>query len=232
MARFGRAYPISPVVASPVTLPVNFLAAGAGHAATTATSSYSDTVPVGTSLSLIWCSVLSTTTPSSITGSATIGAASATQNTFSIVSTSTGDLYLGCFFVLNPPTGSQTVSFTASGSITGLAIDAVHYQNAVGVGAPSVLASQSGTTCSMSVSASNPFYMYGNAFGYYGNTAGQTFSGYGPNQRYTQATVSSGARPIVAGDAQGNGGTLTFSATRSNAGTWGGIVVPLIPRTY
>lgn len=205
-----------------------YLATGNSSTTTSAPATYSDTVPSGSNVcGLIWVTGLSTSTTLP-TASASIGAASATQVAGIKVGATTYSQYLYCFSVLGPPSGTQTVSFTMANVQFFPAICTVYYSGVTSVGTATTLGSQTSASPSMSVSSSSG-NLYGNAFAYIGSAAGNTFSGYNQTQRRVLAETSSPNEPLMAGDAAGNGGTLTFSTNRSSTtNTWGGIVVPLL----
>lgn len=211
-----------PIAAVAGAKTVNFAAVGAGTAGSGTSISFTDTIPAGVGGTLVWVSHSSTVANPTV--SAQIGSTSATLVSTIQAGTQSGNpSYLSCFAVLNPPTGSQTVSFSTSSGNCIMAIDTVHYAGVTSIGTPITMALQSGQP-SMSVSSTNANYMYANAFSYTRSATGQTFSAYNQTQRWLNAAEE----PIVAGDAPGNGGTLTFSATRSNTtNNWGGIIVPL-----
>lgn len=220
----GMVVPLVPPVAY-------FGGAGVGSGSKTSSpATDSDIVPVGTTCAVIWVAYY-TPTSNTATLAASLGGTAATlvyQLTASVVGTNT--LYLCCYVLFNPPSGTQTVSFSASTGSFLTVLAAEYYNNVVALGTPIVSGLNAGNP-SMSVSASNSNYIYANAFAYgAATTAGETFSGYTQNQRYIQALVSSGCRPLLVGDAQGNGDTLLFGATRTGSeNSWGGIILPLAP---
>lgn len=194
----------------------------------TATLTYTDTVPANTKMSLIWVANFSSITAPTV--SASIGGVAATLPTGNSVildDNGTNGLWLHCFVVPNPLTGSRTISFTTTAAAAAV-VDAVHYQHAGSIGTPISLTYQSGTSCSLTAPSSNARLAYANAFAYAG-TVSQTFSAYNQTQRFLKAVVSGGNRALICGDAVGNGSGLVFSATRSNTARWGGLIVPLIP---
>lgn len=229
MARLGRSYPVGRVFSPPPVFAA-WAYTGPGSSGTTTTVSETDTVPANATCGLIWACHTSTTTP---TVSASIGGTSASLVTTITAGVSGGvTLYLSCFSLLKPPTGSQTVSFTTTAGATSrfIDIDAVYYADVAGVGTPVSLQNQSGQP-SISISPTGGAnYMYANAFSYLAAAGGNTFSGYNQTQRYLVATVAGTNYPLLAGDAHGKNSSLTFSATRSDTTNgWGGIIVPLVP---
>lgn len=231
MARFGRAYPVHRVIGKR-PIPVEYLATGPGGASVSSPITYTDVIPSGANCTLIWAGDYGTPNPPTVSASGGASAATLLASVEATVET-TDFLYLYCFSVFSPPTGSQTISFTTTSSgFVGGVVNAVHYANVAAIGTPITTGLQTGQP-SMSVSSSGDLrYRYANAFTYGSGTVGQSFSGYNQNQLYVKATASGSNRPILIGDGQGNGSTLTFSSNRdSTTFNWGGIIVPLIPVT-
>lgn len=231
MARLGRSYPVQRVFKRPTFLPysgtgVSFLSVGAGASATSSPVNLTTTIPSTTTCTLVWVS--SSNSTASPTISAQVGASAATLAAPSTLVAVPGNrIFLDCFYVLSPPIGSQTVSFTTTG--TGFTIiNVVNYANVSSIGSPVVLGQQTGQPSMSSLTL--PGYMYANAFTYAATAGAQTFSVYSQTQRFLMADVVSTSEPILIGDAAGTGGTLTFSATRSNTTNgWGGMIIPLVP---
>lgn len=199
---------------------------------TSSPSSYTDSVPLGTACSVIWAGYYTSVAPTP-TVSASIGGTAATLvGTPLLVSNATTNLYLCCFVLFSPPTGSQTVSFSGAGTGTYFVVMvADHYANVAAVGPATTLGLQAAGSPSMTLTSSNPNYIYANAFTWQATVAaGESFSAYSQTQRFLKALVASGCRPLIVGDAQGTGSSLVFSATRSaSENDWGGIILPLAP---
>jgi hypothetical protein len=190
---------------------------------------FSDTAPADANYSLIW--VEFTSSSASPTSSLTYGSTSAASvQQLNIVPAN--NMFLSCFKIpwsSGPPTGSQTVTFTCS-TVANCAMDVVHYKNVAGVGTPITLANQTGQP-SISATSTVPGYLYAQAFGYRAAATGNTYTLYNQVQHklIAASTTAPNSPPLVIGDAPGNGGTLTFSATRSSTtNPWGGMIVPLI----
>ena len=207
--------------------PPTWVGTGPGKSQGTSPLTYTDTIPVGTTYTLLFGQLLcaSATLP---TVSATIGGVTATLVDSAYISSNSGNyLYGVCLALANPPTGSQTVSFT-SNSILACAVNTVHYSGVGSLGPVSKIGQQAGQP-SFSV-GTDAKYGYAQAFLYAVAAAGNGFSSYNQNQRWTISAVLNVNGPLLIGDATGNGGTLTFSATRDNTTNgWGAIVVPLAP---
>ncbi|WP_136244759.1 hypothetical protein [Mycobacterium intracellulare] len=207
---------------TPAHIPVGYSGTGAGVAGG---NSFTDTIPTDANCTVIWVGYI--TAASAPTISAQLGSNSAVAQATSTVASAI-NAYLTAFTVINPPSGVQTITFNATGLSAYCIVETVHYKNVASIGAPVILSDQTGATCLISADNTTPNAMYANAFSYRG-TSGQTFVGYNQTQRFLAADVTNSNEPIVIGDAPGNGATLTFSATRSNNYTWGGIIIPFLP---
>lgn len=227
MVRLGRSYPVSRVVRPSMLWPsVTYLADGPGATSATSPITYTDSIPTSTNCTLIWATYFATTATPTI--SATIGSTSATLVSTVAGAASNPFYYLTCFQVPSPPTGSQTVTLTLS-SVSGCAVNTVHYSGVAAVGAVTSLGNQSGSP-SISVTSSNPVYRYVQATTYRIAATGNTFSAFNQTQRYLIAGTVALNGPLLIGDALGNNGTLTFSSTRSSTtNPWDAMIVPLIP---
>jgi hypothetical protein len=130
--------------------------------------------------------------------------------------------YMFIFVLYNPPTGTQTISWTGSSSFD--AMVSVSFNNVTSTGT-AVSASGSGTAASQSVTAS------------IGQTILQALAwvaGSGTITAYNQVSlqnvvgVSGECNPIVTGYTAGTGSSVSFSCTGSVSDAWGGVAVPLI----
>lgn len=211
---------------------ISYDAVGSGGVGATNPLTFSDTTPGDANYSLIW--VEYTGSVASPTVSASYGSTSATLTGTPAVINSTTNMFLACFKVAwpsGPPSGSQTVSFTYSGgTLSNCAMDVIHYKGVSSVGTPITVTNQSGN-CSMSASSTVASNIYAQGFGYRASATGNTFTLYNQTQRAINpaSTTAPNSPPLVFGDAFGNGGTLTFTATRSvTTNPYGGMIVPLI----
>ncbi|OBJ43104.1 hypothetical protein A5621_00830 [Mycobacterium colombiense] len=136
-------------------------------------------------------------------------------------------LYL--FALLNPPTGPQTISLTATpgpgNSISSaylLTTNSVSYSRAAGLG---TVVTNTGTSSTATLSV--PVGGRGMAFQAFGNTNTTSgFSSYNQTTRYNNPSIST-SRPVLIGDAPAAASpSVNFSATQS--GTWGAIGVPVL----
>lgn len=217
-----------------LTLPPlpSYLSAGAGGTGASSPVTFSNTAPTNADCSLIWAVYANTAATPTI--GCTFGSTSATLVTSGTVAitTATPFYYISCFYILwstGPLSGSQTVSFTDSGTGMNCATNVIHYTGVSSVGTAVSVGNQSGQP-TMSASSTNPSTLYTQCFGYRHAATGNTFSAYtGATQRYLIAATVGTNGPMVIGDAPGNGGTLTISATRSNTtNAYGGMIVPLL----
>jgi hypothetical protein len=213
--------------------PPYLLGVGAGKGGNVSPITFTDTAPAGTKCTLIWANNASTALNPTV--SAKYGSVTAALVQTTLADTVTNSLYLTCFAILwtpsNPlPTGAQTVTFTST-AIAACGVNVVHYASVSTVGTAIVLSNQAAAACSIPAPSSNAQYLYGNGFTYTGAAAGNTFTNYLPGPaRWNPPLVIGSNNAIVVGDAPGNGGTLTFSANRSNTvNAWGGMIVPLVP---
>lgn len=200
-------------------------ATGPGTAGNAGILSFTDTIPVGTSYTLVWSQMLCAS--SSPTVSVTIGGVSATLvDSLQIALTGGNNLFLFCFGLANPPTGSQTVSYTTNSNLA-CPVNTVHYSRVSRANSVAKLGYQSGQP-SITLPVNDSRFMYAQAFGYAAAAVGNSYTAYNQSQRYITSAVANVSGPLLIGDAAGTGGSLTFSATRDNTSySWGTIVVVL-----
>ncbi|PQM45208.1 hypothetical protein C1Y40_04634 [Mycobacterium talmoniae] len=122
--------------------------------------------------------------------------------------------------LLDPPTGSQTVSVSGSWAATGA--NSTSYAN-VGSFGTAVTNSGSGTTASLTVPSATGQMVHAAMAS--GGSSG-SFSNFSPTQRFSQAVVSGNTKSYVIGDAPG-GESVAFSASLSSA-SWGAVGIPLL----
>jgi hypothetical protein len=179
----------------------------------------------------ISCEVGSTTpiAISSVTiGAASFGSALASSINCSVLS-GPWDVSLYLYGLLNPPTGSQTITVTFGAGTSWNSIAATSY---MGVRSFGTGASTTGTAASASQSiASAAGQMVVQAFTDIVN--GGSFSNYSPasGQRVNLAWSSGNGSALVMGDAPG-APTVTISATTPGSDAtdgWGSVMLPLIP---
>ena len=191
---------------------------------------WTDTVPATATFAVIWVANMSTLASPSIT--ATVGGSSCTQITGSPVQYAFDGSYyyhIHAFILVNPPTGAgKTVAVSKTAEGGNLNADVVYYSNVGSYGTMTTATGGAGSNASLSVPASDGRRLYTQAFSYRA-TGSNTFSAYNQTQRYL-ATAASYTEPLLIGDAAGNGGALSFTATRSETSyEWGGAAFPLLP---
>lgn len=206
-----------------------YLATGAGKTGTGTSASFTDTIPTGAKCTVVWAHIVTSSAP---TLTATVDGTSAPLQGSLIQTYTVGGNTgrLACFALLSSPIGSsKTILLSSNVAMSYCAVDTVHYKGVRLLGTPITLSNQA-TAVSMAVPSSLPSVLYANAIGYGGNGIGDSFSAYSQTQRKVFAADAATSQPTVIGDGLGNGGALTFSATRSStAFNWGGIILPLIP---
>lgn len=205
-----------------------YVATGVGAAHQAAPSfSWTDNIPASANCAVVW---LSTMPGSNDVATVTIGGTSATAvsgNPFVYDATS-GYNGIQCFVLMNPPTGSKTVTVTFPG--TNYVNATVVYYGGVGsVGTPTSTSGAGGTQPSQ-LATTTAGRLYAQAFSYRASAGGNTFPTYSGGIQRAVWPCTSYDQPIIVGDAIGNGSSLTFSATRNDTGySWGGVAVPLLP---
>lgn len=201
---------------------------GTGSNTAPTSLSYSDSIPAGTTCTVIWLIYAYNSAP---TVSVTVGGTSATSRT-SVTWNPVINHVLACYALFTPSTGTQTISVTFSiNTPTSAGMATAHYANAKSFGTASTVSAQTGSPMTISASSTTTARLYLNQLGYSSGVQG-TISSYNRNQQILsgQGNGVGTSYPFVAGDAVGNGGTLTFSATRSDtARTYAGLIIPLIP---
>lgn len=218
MSRLGRGLPNNALMRVPllVKTPVVFDAVGAGSAANSTSWSWSHTITGNAAL--VFLETFTSSTPSTV--SAKVGTTNMTLLA-SLVNyyTSFGYSSVYAFGLLNPPTGTQTMSASCS-LASSTAVNSVSYKNVTGF-APPVTNSGTGTTLALAV-PSLSYQMVPMVFSDFNST----LSGYNQTSRSSQTFVSGTNLSVIIGDAQG-ASSLSFSATGPSAG-WGAIAVPLL----
>jgi CubicO group peptidase (beta-lactamase class C family) len=154
----------------------------------------------------------------------TVGGVSATLVGSWICGSSGGaNIYLRCFRLLNPPTGVKSIVYTGGGYSTG---NSVSYFGVTEFGDP-VLTTGANGAMSVSIPDSSEGALYSLASTY---VTGATYTGFNQTQRYLKPAAAGVNNALLIGDAVGNGGVLSFTATRSTPTTgWGAVVVPINP---
>lgn len=222
MARLGRSYPISRLVTPrPRGAPL-FDAVGAGAAAGATTWTFNITIGSAAKACVVGFGFDgATSTP---TATAKVGSTSMTQldSILSFWSASGSDI--GSMFVfglLNPPTGTQTVTVTTSAS-SHTSVNAISYDNVSSFGTTSKTTGTGSTASHSVLSAPGRRIVQMFSIGF-----SLDLSAYNQTSRYSVAHTAN-SQSLIIGDAPSVGLT-TFSASISSSTTWGSIAVPLIP---
>lgn len=217
MSRLGRAFPNNALLRPIPVIPVTYDATGAGgsvNGAIAGTMSWSHTISGNAVVAAVSLqSSLSTTTVS-----AKVGSTAMTLLGTGPQFTSSG-FYISVvlFGLLNPPTGTQTLSATMSSGTNYCEANSVSYRNVAAFGSS---VSGSGTSSAPALSvASGVHQMVAEAF----TTFNTNPTGYTQTTRYS-LNVASPARPFLIGDAPG-APTVSFSAAACDL--WSAIAVPM-----
>lgn len=126
------------------------------------------------------------------------------------------------FELLNPPTGTQTITVTATGGTISNG-NTVSYKNVGSFGTP-VTATGTASPFSQTVTSATGQMIFQS----FGAAQGAASAAYNQTQRYNQWTNGS-SYPLIIGDAAG-ASSVTFTATNSAAARgWAGVAIPLIP---
>lgn len=160
------------------------------------------------------------------TVTASIGATSLTQlgSNTNIYTTSGYYLHQYLFGMINPPTGSQTISISTTGGTSWQTSGtSIAYQKVSSFGSVTT-AAVAGTAATMDVtSASNQRVLQAFTCA---NVGSGCFTGYTGAARFA-ADAGGGTEPHIIGDKPG-AASVNFSATGVGS-KWGGIAIPLIP---
>ncbi|MDP7729486.1 hypothetical protein [Mycobacterium sp. TY813] len=191
-------------------------AVGAGATGGASPQSYSHVI--GASATAI---IIGVSAGGSVVPTVTVGGVAATQLAGASFGTNTG-VYL--FGLLNPPTGTKTITVSGSGLI--IAANSVSYSGVSSFGT-GVTATGSGSPASQTISSTaNQVVVQAMSFM---NTANpQQFSGYNRNLRYNKATAAGTNYALLIGDFVGASGAMTGSATSPVVGAFASVMVPLI----
>jgi hypothetical protein len=158
---------------------------------------------------------------SSATFTAKVGSTSMTQLLSYLVPAGGGYMYM--FVLYNPPTGAQTVSWTA-GTNSFNAMVSVSWNNVTSAGTV-VTSTGNGTAASQSVTAAvGQTILQG--FAWTGGSG--TITVYNQILLQNYGGINSQNNPTLAGYANGTGSAVSFSCTGSSSNPWAGVAVPLI----
>ena len=137
------------------------------------------------------------------------------------------------FYLMNPPTGLQTVTHTTT--LTNYVhANSISYLNCSGFNTGSVNPGylSNTTTSTASISATAPVgQKILNVMSYWWNGVGTgNFSSYNQTVRYSPVITLSNGNPLLIGEAPGSGSATTFSANLNNVyAGWGCFALPLYP---
>lgn len=230
----------APYVAPSAPLPA-FVTAGsvASSVAGDTTLSWTDTVPVGCNFVVVWTLFLSTVNSSSaFTGTHGGYGMTKTSNTSLGLFNSAGTLYyqyLTAFTMFDPDTGTPTITVNdVNDNVIGHC-QAIYYSGVNSVGTPVTYANPSpdgtttvSTSMAMSAASTSASLLYAQCFGSCNSAVSDTMSAYSQTKRTSANSADNFNSTIIGGDAFGNAGTLSFSATVSSAPYGnGGIILPL-----
>lgn len=216
--------------------PVAFDSVGAqGIAPFGGTNNVTESHTIGATANAVLLGVTVLTTGSgTATATAKVGSTSMTQLTsFNYASPVTGNTgtnaYIFIFGLLNPPTGTQTMACTTTGS-TYVGMSSVSYKN-VGSFGTSVTASGTGTALSQTVTSSGAgqmvFQMFTQASYSSGTFTGSTYTaGNNTTLRSYKAWTNAQTPAFMLGDEPGSGSNV-FAATQNASQQWGSAAIPL-----
>lgn len=200
---------------------------GAGRQHFSGNYSWTETVPTNATCAIVTLSALGATACS-----VTLGGTSMTALTGSPFTLYSGNYSTQTFFLLNPASGSKTLSVTNANGNNVHAI-VTFYGGVAGVfNQTAITTGAGGQQPSISMSNTLATHRYLTAFGFRTGGAGDAITAVDqgtlrmshPNYSYDLA--------LSVSDAAGNGGTLTVNGTRSNTTyEWGGMIVDLSPDT-
>lgn len=207
---------------------VAYLATGAGISHQAAPSgSWTDFIPATTNCAVVWMSAMPGSNDVATVTIGGVNAPAVSGNPFVYDATS-GYNELQCFVLMNPPTGSKTVTVTFAGT-NYFHATVVYYSGVGSVGSPTFVTGAAGTQPSMTVTSTLGKF-YAQAFAYRPTDGNSTFTDHsGAKQRALFGNPGVGySRPLTVGDVAGTGADTTISATRNSTSyPWGGVLLPL-----
>lgn len=199
---------------SPTSAPtVDAVGAGGTSLSSVGTVSYSHTIASDATCILIGVVQAGTSGNATVT----VGGVAATQVKYSFITT---DFYVSVYALMNPPTGTKTVTVTLAGNY--LTSNSVSYKGVTGIGL-GVSANSSGTSPTQTISATANTMV----FQVLGAQGINSFSAYSKTSRWSLAGSANSCTTLV-GDFIGSSGSNTGSATLSGSTNWASAMVPLI----
>lgn len=205
------------------------------HHKTNPGTSWVETVPADANLALLWVSDMPSDQANNCT--ATLGGTSMVEVTGSPWTFEIASGYYmrtRCFALQNPTTGpGKTVAITNNVSNSFHAAT-VYYGGVTAIGPAGAYArGAGGTTPTLAIPDTASNHLYALGFGYRGQDNSSTFTAFsaGASMRAVHNNDGGGYTvPIGVGDAYGNDGTLTVTATRYNSTYgWNAIAIDLRP---
>lgn len=192
---------------------ITFDAAGAPAAGTTESVSWSHTI--SSNFILLWLASSTTGTPN--LSAPTVGGAPAKL----LRNWSDSGYYSGwlvnlqCWFLFNPPKGSQSLVAPAAGNyISGTSVSYYDVGFVDGSGNFNNTGASGDATLTISTTRQDALYSFGST--YVASVYSATYTGFNKNSR----AICPWPGPLMAGDALGDGNSLTFTATRNDTTKW------------
>ncbi len=236
MVRAGRGYPVRNTTHGQEYLPILFDSVGAGNG-TTGAATLSETHIISPRASIVLASLTFSPTTAGANPipytSAVVTCGTKTMIPLEVTTSSDGDGDgIALYYVMGPPSGSQTIEANNGSTAFSGAINSVSYINVAGVGTPQYYV---GTASPLSASYAAPYWQKlvccGGFRGASFSASIGGFSGAGQNTRWNWSMAAhSAGQPAILGDAPG-GGSIDFITTLSGmySAWWGAAIVPLIP---
>lgn len=200
---------------------------GAGRQHFAGNYSWTETVPANATCAIVTLGVVGNTACS-----VTLGGTAMTALHGSPFTLYSGNYSTQTFYLLNPTTGSRTLSVTNSNGNNVHAI-VTFYGGVAGVfNQTAVTTGAGGQQPAISMTNTLATHRYLTAFGFRAGGAGDKITAVDQGTLRMAHPNYSYDLPLGVSDAAGNGGTLTVNGTRSNTTyEWGGMIVDLSPDT-
>ena len=196
---------------------------GAGRQHFSGNYSWTETVPANATCAIVTLGVMGNTACS-----VTLGGTAMTALTGSPFTLYSGNYSTQTFYLLNPTTGSRTLSVTNTNGNNVHAI-VTFYGGVAGVfNQTAVTTGAAGQQPAISMPSTLATHRYLTAFGFRANGAGDKITAVDQGTLRMAHPNNSYDLPLGVADAPGNGGTLTVNGTRNNTTyEWGGVAIPL-----
>ncbi len=120
------------------------------------------------------------------------------------------------FYLLNPPTGPQSVAITMTTN-NYVHAETVYYGGVTSVAPVQPAWGPGSTAPSITIANSSSSHLYAAGTSYRAVDSSSTFTAFSPSGRWraVRSNATTSTNPLAAGDDYGNGGSLTISATRN-----------------